>query len=175
MTGRRHRRPAKAACRDWTISTPMTIGLAASRRAALRRSAPVSPAVGTRRLCRRCGLLGLDLVGRLVLPQPFEGRLSHHAVPVQPANSISATSSGFSQWTFDPSCGAPMPVNGDLARLGCLQLAAASLDLRLAIAGPDTADIDEMVAAVHAHEQRAELAVRRRPATDDDLMPSSAF
>src|SRR5512146_1692964 len=32
--------------------------------------------------------------------------------PVHPANSISATSSGFTQWTVEPCFGAPGPVKG---------------------------------------------------------------
>ena len=79
--------------------------------------------------------------------------------PVQPANSISATSSGLIQWTFVSLRGAPMPVKGDFGALDGLQPRQQVLHLGCAISGSDAADIDEMVAAMDADQQRAELAV----------------
>ena len=46
---------------------------------------------------------------------PLKAACRTKPAPVQPANSISATSSGLVQFTFASLRGAPIPVNGDLA------------------------------------------------------------
>ena len=51
--------------------------------------------------------------------------------PVQPANSISATSSGFSQCTFGLLRGAPIPVKGDLSRSAAFSRGNNCVDLSL--------------------------------------------
>ena len=80
--------------------------------------------------------------------------------PVQPANSISATSSGLAQWT--PASLARRADAGErrLSARHRLQARQQRLDLRLAEAGADAADIDEMIAAMDADQQRAETARR---------------
>lgn len=58
--------------------------------------------------------IGSGFRGGLVLAQALERSLTHEPSAVQPANSISATSSGFSQTTSLPFFGAPMSVKGDV-------------------------------------------------------------
>src|SRR5581483_3922092 len=49
------------------------------------------------------------------------------------------------------------------------------LDLALAEARADAAEIDEMRSPTHADEKRPKLAVGRRPAADHDFMSGPAF
>src|SRR6202000_2752105 len=62
-----------------------------------------------------------------------------------------------------------------LLRFVPLQLRQQALDDVLAVAGADLADIDEMPAAMHADEQRAEAAIGLAPAADHHLVPGAAF
>ena len=55
------------------------------------------------------------------------------------------------------------------------QLRQEAQDGVLPEASPDAADIDEVIALVHADKKRAEAAVGRRPAADDDLVPGPAL
>ena len=82
--------------------------------------------------------------------------------PVKPANSISATSSGFTQWTSAALRGAPGPVNGLSSVSSAFSLRQQAGDLVAAEARADPADIDQLAVAVDADEQRAEAAARRR-------------
>ena len=80
---------------------------------------------------------------------------------VQPANSISATSSGLSQWTSGSFVGAPMPVNGDFVVSTAFSRGSSCLTFGCAVARADAADIGEVLAAMNANQQRAETAVGR--------------
>ena len=94
---------------------------------------------------------------------------------VQPANSISATSSGFSQCTSRVFFGASLPPNGLLSGARRLQRRHDAADGVLPEAGADQADKGEMVAAMDARHQRAEFPVGGLPAADHDLMPGPAL
>src|SRR5690606_2825415 len=56
-----------------------------------------------------------------------------------------------------------------------LQLRQQVLNLGGSVACPDPPDVDEVVAAIDADQERPELAVSGRIAADDDFMASSAF
>ena len=109
---RRRRRPATAALSGLEISTPMTTGLPADqpcagrardRRAGARHS--VAAAVA--------GFSASTSAAGLSSRRPLNAACRTMPSPVQPANSISATSSGSIQWILASLRGAPAPVNGD--------------------------------------------------------------
>ena len=92
---------------------------------------------------------------------------------VQPANSISATSSGFSQCTSRVFFGASLPPNGLLSEAAGLQRRHDAADGILPEAGADHADEGQMVAAIDAGHQRAEFSVGGLPAAEHDLLPAA--
>ncbi len=95
--------------------------------------------------------------------------------PVQPANSISATRSGVAQCML-PSLGGLAPAANGLVLLSTAVQPRQELARRLlAEAGADPADIDQLLAAMHAHQQRAKLLARHRPAADHDLVAGPAL
>ena len=95
--------------------------------------------------------------------------------PVNPANSISATSSGFNQCIPAFLRGASLPPNGFCLRRSGLELRHQARDLLGSVARSDIADVDQVVAAIHAGHQRSELAAIAVPATDDHLMSGAAL
>ena len=94
---------------------------------------------------------------------------------VKPANSISATSSGFSQCTSRVLRGASLPPNGTLAGGGRLQRRHDTPHRVLPVTGADQPDKGEMTAAIDTRHQRAEFAVGGFPAAQHDLMAGAAF
>ena len=60
-------------------------------------------------------------------------------------------------------------------RRGGLELWHQARDLLATVARSDIADVDKVVAAIHAGHQRFELAAIAVPATDDHLMSGAAF
>ena len=142
------------------MATPITTGLPPARPAAFARRS----GFGDLGLGRRGRLLGLDLLGRLVLAQALEGGLAHHAV-AGPAGELDLGH----QLRLQPSARRGLLARRAVAGEGRSSSAASSfsrgssrVDLVGAEAGADAADIDEMLAAVDADQQRAELPVRRR-------------
>ena len=94
---------------------------------------------------------------------------------VQPANSISATSAGFSQCSSAPRFGAFVPVKGLVLGFVLAEARHDPRDRALAEAGADAADIAELAVLVGACEQGPEPAVHFRPAAEHDFMACTAF
>ena len=144
---------------------------------ALARSLALGTGRGRRQLSvlGRDGMLGSHFLGGLVFAKPFEGGLADHAAPVQPANSISATSTGFTQVQSRCLRGASLPAKGLLSVGVRLELPEQVLGIARVEAGADLADMDEMVAAIHAGDQRAQVGCAAAPAADHHLMAGAAF
>ena len=123
-----------------------------SRLEGLAFGARAGVGIGDRRISGRRRLLGFDLGRRLVFAQPLEGRLPDHAV-AGPAGEFDLGDE-FRLQPIDVRSfrGAPIPVNGDLVACHRLQPWQQLLDLGLAVSGTDAADIDEMLAAMHADQ-----------------------
>ena len=94
---------------------------------------------------------------------------------MNPANSISATSSGFNQCIPVFLRGASLPPNGLVADAAAFSFGISCATFSDAIARSDIADIDQVIASVYAGHQRAELACVAVPAADDHFVPRAAL
>ena len=81
--------------------------------------------------------------------------------PVQPANSISATSSGRSQRTLRSLRGAFAPPNGLCSTVSASSCGRSSSAIRARVARADAPDVHEVAVAIDTREQRAQLAGSR--------------
>ena len=131
--------------------------------------------LGHLRLRRLDGCLRHDLVGRLVLAQPLEGGLAHIAA-AGPAGELDLGHQlGPRPMTvaFAGRAGAGGERAGlafDRPKLG-QQLA----NLRFAETGADLADIDQLLAAMDAHQQGAHFLGFAGPAADHHLMAGAGL
>src|SRR5581483_8359128 len=128
--------------------------------------------LGFLRLGRR---LGDDLVGRLVRAQALEGRLPHVAV-AGPAGELDLGH----QLGLGPVQVALVARAGRLVERALLAFDVPELRQQLlhhafAETGTDPADIDELVAAMHADQQRAQLLALLRPAPDHHFVAGPAL
>src|ERR1700710_761231 len=95
--------------------------------------------------------------------------------PVNPANSISATNSGFNQCTPAFLRGASLPPNGFVSDAAALSCGIRRAIFPAPVAGSDVADVDKVIAPIDAGHQRFELATIAVPAADNHLVPGATL
>ena len=131
--------------------------------------------LGHLRLRRLDGRLRLDLVGRLVLAQPLEGGLADIAA-AGPAGELDLGHQ-LGPSPMDVAFPGRAGAGGERARLAFdrPELGQQPANLRLAKAGADLADIDQLLAAMDADQQRAHFLGFAGPAADHHLMAGAGL
>ncbi len=107
--------------------------------------------------------------------QTFEGRLAHHAVGAEAGEFDLRHQVGLDPMNTFFVARRARPVKGlDLAFL-FFQAGEKSRNGPAAITGAHPAHIDQMLAFMDAHQQRAEFPLRRAPTADYHFMSGPAF
>ena len=119
--------------------------------------------------------LGFDLLGRLVLAKALERGLPDHACTGEPGKLDLGHQFRLQPMHSGLLARCILAAERVRLRSGGLELRHQTRDLLGTVARSDIADVDEVIAPIHAGHQRFELAAVAVPAADDHLVSGAAL
>ena len=160
----------------WLRETPITTPSPEADDEVLARVAVSRVRVRRHRCCRREPVVSASTsFGRFVLTQSFECRLPDHAAAGEAREFDLRHELRLEPMHAGLLARGILAAERILLRSGRLERWHQARNLFDAESSSDIADIDQVVAAVHASHQRPELASVAVPATDNHLMSGAAF